>query len=101
MQNVGIAFMIILFNFPSPECDYAILPLISVATLTPLPLWIIYLIKSILTRIKAYKEKQDSSKDENYKDQNVEQTEKINLSAKLNSESAHLNEKVLKLQNKA
>ncbi len=45
LQNVGIAFLIIMLNFPSPEADYALLPLIGVTALTGLPLWIALLIK--------------------------------------------------------
>merc|ERR1719245_478441 len=29
LQNVGVAFLIIMLNFPSPEADYALLPLIA------------------------------------------------------------------------
>jgi len=34
-----------MLNFPSPEADYALLPLIGVTALTGLPLWIALLIK--------------------------------------------------------
>ena len=39
IQNVGVAFMVILTNFPSPEADYGVLPLMAVAFLTPMPLY--------------------------------------------------------------
>ena len=45
LQNVGIAFLVISLNFPSPESDYAFLPLIAVTTLTGLPLWILLVVK--------------------------------------------------------
>lgn len=53
IQNVGVAFLVITYNFPSPESDYAILPLISVSTLTTLPLWFLLLIFTINNKRKA------------------------------------------------
>ena len=47
LQNVGIAFLVISLNFPSPESDYAFLPLIAVTTLTGLPLWILLVVKTV------------------------------------------------------
>ncbi len=49
IQNVGIAFFIITANFPSPASDFAVLPLVSIALLTPIPLNLLYLI------LKAHK----------------------------------------------
>ena len=49
IQNVGIAFYIILTNFPSPEAEIAILPLFSVAIFTSIPLYIVFV------GYKAYK----------------------------------------------
>lgn len=54
LQNVGIAFMIIMINFPSPESDYALLPLIAVSTITTLPLWVLFLVKKIFSKSKKY-----------------------------------------------
>ncbi len=45
--------MIITFNFPSPELDYAILPLITTAFFTQVPLWIALLIITIRKEIKT------------------------------------------------
>ena len=56
IQNVGVAFLIITYNFPSPEADYAILPLISVSFLTTIPLWFVLLGLTIRNRLKAKKE---------------------------------------------
>lgn len=39
-----------MLNFESPDSDYALLPLIAVATITTLPLWILLLIKKIITK---------------------------------------------------
>ena len=44
---MGVAFLIILTNFPSPQVEYAMLPLISVAIFTAIPLVIIYIISRI------------------------------------------------------
>jgi len=41
-----------MLNFPSPEADYALLPLIGVTTLTALPLWIALLVKICVYWIK-------------------------------------------------
>ena len=56
IQNVGVAFLIITYNFPSPESDYAILPLISVSSLTTIPLWFLLLSISIKKKLKARSE---------------------------------------------
>lgn len=52
IQNVGIAFMIVLYNFPSPDADYAILPLISASLLTNLPLYVMLIIVTIIKKCK-------------------------------------------------
>jgi hypothetical protein len=43
MQNFGVAFLIVMFSLPSPEKDYAVLPLMSLALLTPMPFYLIVL----------------------------------------------------------
>lgn len=48
IQNVGIAFLIILTNFPSPEAEYAFLPLVAVALFTGVPLYIVYIIRQLI-----------------------------------------------------
>jgi predicted Na+-dependent transporter len=50
IQNAGIAFLIVLYNFPSPQSDYAILPLISVSALTGIPLWLALLVNALRNR---------------------------------------------------
>ena len=40
-----------MLNFPSPDSDYALLPLLSVIALTGLPLWIGLLVKIIKSLI--------------------------------------------------
>ena len=58
IQNVGVAFMVILTNFPSPEADYGVLSLMAVAFLTPLPLYGFLLAKKIPQWIGKCKGKQ-------------------------------------------
>ena len=57
IQNVGIAFIIIMANFPSPQAEFAYLPLTAVALFTGIPLYIIYLItkfhKYVVNRSKG------------------------------------------------
>ena len=36
-----------MLNFPSPESDYALLPLIAVTCLTTVPLWFLLLVKTV------------------------------------------------------
>ncbi|CAF0933362.1 unnamed protein product [Brachionus calyciflorus] len=50
LQNVSIAFLIIMLNFESPDSDYALLPLIAVSTITTVPLWILFLINKFISR---------------------------------------------------
>lgn len=73
MQNVGIAFMIILLNFPSPEADYAILPLISVSCLTTFPLGIIYCAKLIYNRVNGYKRANQNELEADLKEKSQQQ----------------------------
>lgn len=86
MQNVGIAFMIILFNFSSPESDYAMLPLIPVAALTALPLWVGLLIKTVRDNYRGYKSASQEADDvvieKNPKEQELcnQQSKNINIS---------------------
>ena len=67
MQNVSIAFMLILLNMQSPESDYAILPLIPVSFLTVMPLWLILIVKTIYIRVKGYHkaEQEETIKNDN------------------------------------
>ena len=58
-QNLGIAFLIVTYNFPSPESDMALLPLICLGFLTPLPLYFILLIRFLHNSFKnKYKKKE-------------------------------------------
>jgi hypothetical protein len=92
MQNVGIAFIVIFLNFPSPECDYALLPLIAVVMLTTLPLWLLLIIKTVYKRVKAIiKYRKKSSLNETQQDAQMEgveaekiETETIETTEKLN-----------------
>ncbi len=49
-QNYGVAFLIILFNFPSPESEYAFLPLVSIAMFSFVPLFIIVAVLRIIEK---------------------------------------------------
>lgn len=60
IQNVGIAFLIILTNFPSPEAEYAFLPLVAVALFTGTPLYIVYLIRQL---VRCYLKKDNKDAD--------------------------------------
>ena len=46
-QNMGVAFLIIRTNFPSPESDIAFIPLVSVAFLTQIPFLFVLLGQTI------------------------------------------------------
>jgi predicted Na+-dependent transporter len=62
-QNTGVAFLIILFNFPSPESEYAFLPLIAIAMFSFVPLFIVVAILAIIRKRKLKNaENQDDSK---------------------------------------
>lgn len=41
-----------MLNFESPDSDYALLPLIAVATITTVPLWFLFLFKKIISKKK-------------------------------------------------
>jgi hypothetical protein len=45
---------------PSPEADYAVLPIIAIATLTNSPLFLTYFTMKIYQRIKARREAKNS-----------------------------------------
>jgi bile acid transporter len=47
IQNGGIAMLIILANFPSPQADYAITSLFSIFLLCPVPLYIALIVRKI------------------------------------------------------
>lgn len=53
IQNVGVAFLILFTNLPSPEADYAAMPIIAVATLTNAPLFLVYFSTKIFKIIKV------------------------------------------------
>jgi hypothetical protein len=57
IQNAGAAFLIIFTNLPSPEADFAAMPIIAVATLTNAPLFLVYFAVKIYTRCKARRER--------------------------------------------
>ena len=50
---MGVAFLIIFTNLPSPEADFAAMPIIAVATLTNAPLFLVYFAVKIYSRIRA------------------------------------------------
>jgi len=62
IQNVGIAFMIILYSFPQPYATKAIVVPLVVAFLTTKPFWLIYIIRN---RIIKYKKRKELEKNKN------------------------------------
>jgi hypothetical protein len=62
LQNVTIAFLLIALNFPSPQSDYALLPLIAVTALTGLPLWLIFLVKTVVETFKNIRKKKTKNR---------------------------------------
>lgn len=44
----------VITNFPSPDSDFAVLPLIAVAFLTNMPLYFVLLIRKVYGLIKKY-----------------------------------------------
>ncbi len=69
--------MIITFNFPSPELDFAILPLITTAFFTQVPLWVALLLIIIRKAIKTSNSK--NILDHDTTDNNeMEENEKLN-----------------------
>jgi hypothetical protein len=75
--------LIITFNFPSPELDYAILPLITTAFFTQVPLWIALLIITIRKAIKTSNSKKTIHHDTT-DDNKIEENEKLNSKNSLN-----------------
>jgi hypothetical protein len=75
--------LIITFNFPSPELDYAILPLITTAFFTQVPLWIALLIITIRKAIKTSNSKKTTHQDTT-DDNKIEENEKLNSKNSLN-----------------
>jgi hypothetical protein len=62
IQNVGVAFLIIFTNLPSPEADFAAMPVIAVAALTNAPLFLVYFFVKIYTCIKARRDRKNTNK---------------------------------------
>ncbi len=64
-----------MMNFPSPESDYALLPLVAVSLVTNLPLWAILLVK---ISVEKYKKVQASKKNKEIDKQYDEQDKQVN-----------------------
>ena len=79
-QNLGVAFIIITYNFPSPESDLAIAPLISLSFLTPVPFYIALIVRYISKCFKKNKKNDKKEIDEDlkkeFKEESVEMIEK-------------------------
>ncbi len=90
LQNVGIAYMIVMLNFPSPESDYALLPLVAISSITTVPLWCVLFGKALYKRLQAARTNQKgkelieqdvlySNKESNAKsDAKHDETERLN-----------------------
>lgn len=55
IQNVGIGFIVVISNFPSPEADLAVLPLFAVAFLTNIPFYFALAIYKTYKKLKYKK----------------------------------------------
>jgi hypothetical protein len=64
-----------MMNFPSPESDYALLPLVAVSLVTNLPLWAILLTK---ISVEKYKKVQEAKKNRKIDKQYNEKDKQLN-----------------------
>jgi hypothetical protein len=55
IQNIGIAQLIIHFNFESPEVDYALSPLMGLELLTLAPVFVTFVVKFVVDKIRGKK----------------------------------------------
>ncbi len=55
IQNFGVGLLIIMANFPSPQSDYALISLMGIAFLYPLPLYIALIIRRCAQKFKSNK----------------------------------------------
>jgi hypothetical protein len=62
MQNFGIALLIVSYNFPSPESDYAILPLLALTAMTNIPLCLALFAIKLVSRTRACIHKKSKAK---------------------------------------
>ena len=72
-QNQGLAYLIVSYNFPSPESDMALLPLIVLNFLAPLPFYLIMFARFIINCFK--KKKENKKKEVEGKIQNLDNLE--------------------------
>lgn len=79
MQNVAIAYLVIMLNFPSPQSDYALLPLIAISTITTVPLWILLFIKTCVYNIRKVVSEHRKGLRKEIDATNFEQTQKLNV----------------------
>ncbi len=74
---------IIIYNFPTPEADYAILPLISIGILTNLPLYTALIVKKFVKKRQIKKKMLNTNP-------NVDQCEMIKLHEAINKTDCQL-----------
>lgn len=74
IQNVGVAFLIIYTNLPSPDADYAAFPIIAIAFMTPAPLYLLYIIIQIVKWVRGKKDKSKKPKEVEAKTSGPEST---------------------------
>jgi hypothetical protein len=81
IQNIGVAYLIIFFNFESPDNEYAYSPLLSCLLLSLLPPALFLLGKYIFQKIRLRNKQKKSSK------MNTDETDenKLQEMVKLNS----------------
>ena len=63
-----------MFNLPSPEKDYAALPIMAIAILTPLPFYLIVVYNYAVKAFKCCKTKQ--KEDENKNEEEMQELKK-------------------------
>jgi len=71
-----------MMNFPSPESDYALLPLVAVSLVTNLPLWTIFFVKISIEKykkVKALKKNKAISKQYDEKDMQLNREQIVEL----------------------
>lgn len=64
IQNVGIAFMIMLYSFPQPFATKALVVPLVVGFLTTKPFWLVYVIRSRYKKYKTEKQTEKSASNE-------------------------------------
>jgi hypothetical protein len=81
--SILIFLKIIIYNFPTPEADYAILPLISIGILTSIPLYTALIIKKVLKKKREKKEQTTENETESAEVENLNTLEQKDTTSPL------------------